>query len=499
MSKLVNLVICGILISGAAAKHVFDLTDVDFDSTLADVDTALVMFYAPWCSHCATMKPQFDKASVILEANNPPVSLARVNCEGGSAQVCGRFSIAGYPTVKIFKNGLEVVDYSGPRTSKGIVKFMKTQVGPISKVSTIEKANALLKKDGVVVFGFGSEDDDLMETLWTVAENFRKFTTTKTVAFAQTSEPAVMEQLGHTEGVVMYRPGYMKSPMEHASILYQGEHTDDTHLEEWVNKNYHGVCGLRTKENLKDFSLPLVVAYFPINYAMDAKGTNYWRNRVLKVAKSHQGWNYAMSHRPDFQEELVEVGIEAGKGNTPVVVATNQKGEKFKMEGDFSVGSFDSFLSAMRDGEVRPYHKSGPIPETQGKVKEVVADNFQELVTNNNNDVLINFYAPWRKLTNKLVYELGEQFQGEDVDILKMDAVSNHVPHPFEAYGNKGVQELPTLYWRSASTTTPERYLGRQKLEDIVKFVVEKTSKKLKNTEPILDANSMPAVKNREL
>lgn len=291
----------------------------------------------------------------------------------------------------------------------------------------------------------------------------------------------------------------MKSALESATIIYKGEDTDDAALEDWVNKNYHGLCGIRTKENLKDFSAPLVVAYFPINYLMDLKGTNYWRNRVLKVAKSHPGWTYAMSNRPDFAEELLEAGIGTGEGTTPRVVATNEKGQKFKLEGDFSVKSFDSFLTNLKSGEVRPYLKSGAVPVSQGKVKEVVADNFQEIVADNQNDVLINFYAPWRKLTNKLVYELGEQFEGEEVDFVKMDAVSNDVPQPFEAYGSKGVQELPTLYWRSAATGTPERYTGRQKLEDIVKFVAEKTSKTLKNTQPILDENSMPIVKNGEL
>ena len=31
-----------------ASASVLDLVDTDFDSKLADIDTALVMFYAPW-------------------------------------------------------------------------------------------------------------------------------------------------------------------------------------------------------------------------------------------------------------------------------------------------------------------------------------------------------------------------------------------------------------------------------------------------------------------
>ena len=32
-----------------------------------------------------------------------------------------------------------------------------------------------------------------------------------------------------------------------------------------------------------DFDNPLVIAYYSVDYTKNPKGTNYWRNRVLKV------------------------------------------------------------------------------------------------------------------------------------------------------------------------------------------------------------------------
>lgn len=49
MAKLLlGVVVAALAFAGIHAEDSIDLTDSDFDSTLATFDTALVMFYAPW-------------------------------------------------------------------------------------------------------------------------------------------------------------------------------------------------------------------------------------------------------------------------------------------------------------------------------------------------------------------------------------------------------------------------------------------------------------------
>lgn len=45
----------------------------------------------------------------------------------------------------------------------------------------------------------------------------------------------------------------------------------------------HGLVGQRKSDNKQEFTNPLVVVYYEIDYVKNPKGTNYWRNRVLKV------------------------------------------------------------------------------------------------------------------------------------------------------------------------------------------------------------------------
>lgn len=61
------------------------------------------MFYAPWCGHCKRLKPEFTKAAKDLAANDPPVHLNKVDCTEGGQATCSRFSVKGYPTLKIFR------------------------------------------------------------------------------------------------------------------------------------------------------------------------------------------------------------------------------------------------------------------------------------------------------------------------------------------------------------------------------------------------------------
>lgn len=60
------------------------------------------------------------------------------------------------------------------------------------------------------------------------------------------------------------------------------------------------------------------------------------------------------------------------------------------------VEALEVFVNDVIEGNLEPYLKSEPIPESQNEpVKIAVAKNFDELVVNNEKDTLIEFYAPW--------------------------------------------------------------------------------------------------------
>lgn len=101
--------------------------------------------------------------------------------------------------------------------------------------------------------------------------------------------------------------------------------------------NSHGLVGHRTVDNAAQFKQPLVVAYFGVDYVKNTKGTNYWRNRILKVAQSFKDeFNFAISNKDDFQQELNEYGLEYISDDKPRVAVRDAKGTKYVMKDAFS-------------------------------------------------------------------------------------------------------------------------------------------------------------------
>lgn len=105
--------------------------------------------------------------------------------------------------------------------------------------------------------------------------------------------------------------------------------------------------------------------------------------------------------------------MEYVSGDKPVVVARDSKNQKFIMKDEFSIEGLTIFVTDVLEGNLEPYLKSEPIPESNdGPVVVAVAKNFDEVVIDNGKDTLVEFYAPWCGHCKKLAPvfdEVGEK------------------------------------------------------------------------------------------
>jgi len=457
----------------ASADYVVDLVDDDFDSKLSTYDTALVMFYAPWCGHCKRLKPEFEKAGSLLFKNDPPVTMVKVDCTEGGKSTCNKFSVQGYPTLKIFKNGEFSSEYNGPREASGIAKYMRSQVGPSAKeLLNVKAAEDFVAKEDVSVVGFFEGNSDLKSSFAKVADKLRE-----SVRFGVSSTKDIAEKYGYTNSIVLFRPKHLNNKFESNVVVYDGSASKEE-ITSWVEKNFHGLVGHRTMDNAEQFKQPLVVAYYGVDYVKNVKGTNYWRNRVLKVAQSFKDFNFGVSNKNDFQQELNEFGLEFINDDKPRVAVRDASGSKYVMTEVFSVDNLEKFLNDVKEGKLEAYMKSEALPDNSGPLKTAVAKNFAEVVIDNDKDTLVEFYAPWcghcKKLT-PIFEEIAETLKGEDVAIVKMDATANDVPASFEVRG------FPTLYWLSKNSKDSHvRYEGGREADDFIKYIAKHATNELK-------------------
>jgi len=77
-----------------------------------------------------------------------------VDCTEAGKEICSKYGVSGYPTLKIFRNGELSQDYDGPREAAGIVQYMKKNAGPSSvELKDVDRLNKKLDGDSILVVG----------------------------------------------------------------------------------------------------------------------------------------------------------------------------------------------------------------------------------------------------------------------------------------------------------------------------------------------------------
>ena len=112
------------------------------------------------------------------------------------------------------------------------------------------------------------------------------------------------------------------------------------------------------------------MAFYNVDYDLDPKGTQYWRNRVMKVGLDFEGKiNLAVGNNKQFAGLLNGElgGDKSATTGKPMVVVLDENDKKFIMEEEFNsdMKSLRTFIESFLAGEVEPFVKSESVPESQ--------------------------------------------------------------------------------------------------------------------------------------
>jgi len=122
---------------------VMKLTSQNFDQFVGGDRPALVKFFAPWCGHCKTLAPVYQKIAVGFPTSK--LVIAEVNTDENK-DLAKRFGIKGLPTLFWYPANVDVTKpekYEGKRDLETITKFLSTKTGLRGNVKAVDGVTEL--------------------------------------------------------------------------------------------------------------------------------------------------------------------------------------------------------------------------------------------------------------------------------------------------------------------------------------------------------------------
>lgn len=455
------------------------LTTKNFEKVTEKAKYALVEFYAPWCGHCKSLKPEYAKAATTLKNYDSSIVVAKVDATI-EEDLAKRFDVSGFPTMKWFVDGKES-DYDGGRQAQDIVQWVKRKTGPpTTEVTSVAALTKVQKDDTFLVLGyfnkFSGNDHKIYEAIAVQSEHSQ-------ANFYKTTDEAVAEKLGIKEA-----PGFAVSrqyePFGIEVISTEGHQT------------FEGAGSLKKK--LSNFlqleKLPAFMVYSPENAGpIFNSGINY---QVVVIApgesfKAGQHlYDLLVEASLKLKGKLVIVAADLHAADSATVVdffGFNTTAEEPQIAGfDAEAGvkySFQDMITASKlitfgkdviSGKAKRLLKSAPDPTEpkEGGVTIVTGNTFDKIVLDPKKDVLLEVYAPWCGYCQEIepkYKELAMAFEKiQSVVIAKMDGTENEHPDAI-------AQGYPTiLFFPAKRDAAPIEYeRSKMTLASFAKFIEE--------------------------
>ena len=440
------------------------LTDSTIEKAINQFENLIIYFYAPWCGHCKTFEPEYQKSSKILKKEN--IYLAKIDSSNNnlSAQ---KYKINGFPSILFFKNGIPF-EFEGARSSRELIIWGRKKAGiPIQLLNTKEDIENFKSNNDICLIYFGN-----------IEEEIKKFSDVSMIIeeypFAIVTNISLINLYSNNNTIVLFK------------------HFDEKKVE---LKNFN-------KKKIIDFiqenALPKVMLFndrsaqyifqkkhpaLILFEEKDSEDWNYYGNIMAQISDKIKGKIVIVM--TDISEGISSrladyVGIKEKDLPLVSILDTRKDFKKYIMKGDINYDNILKFFQDWEQNKLKRALKSEKEPKNNNDiVRVIVGKTFEKEVINNDKDVMLIFYAPWCNHCKEFMPKYEEAANKLKVNdkliFAKIDGSANEVE-------SITISGFPTLFFfpGNKKSEKPIQYNGKRTTEDIIEFIKKYSSNKIK-------------------
>lgn len=430
----------------------------------------MVKFFAPWCGHCKEFAPEYEKVAKKAKELGKPYILADLDATVHK-KAATKENIEGFPTVKLYVNG-KAIDYNGERTKDEVLAFLDKKTGPVStKLETIDDIVSVKdgKRDGNglrCILGTNSENiQKIYEDTARTEDDYMFYHTTPELLvklFPEAKEDSIVLFKNFDEFMVIYK-----------------EKIESAKLQEFLASNSVPLAGDVDLKLIKMVFAPRGRTGVFLFVNPDTENVETLKGELKKAATDLRSPERAFAVadlKTQWGGRVAEVfGIEESTLPQLEVVMMKEDIVRYRLTGQITDANIKQFLEDCDAGKVERFFKSEPEPtDNDGPIRKVVGKTFKREVLDNDDDIMMLFYAPWCghcKKFEPIYEELAKTLsENKKLKLMKIDGAANDVEgHQIEGF--------PTIkFFPGKDKKNPIPYEGERSAADVAKFIKEKAS-----------------------
>lgn len=457
-----NLVVCEGEVEIQTEGGVLVLTQDNFQTAIKENAYVLVEFYAPWCGHCKSLAPEYEKAAAELEKQGSTIKLAKVDATVESS-LAEQFNVRGYPTLKFFRNE-QPIEYNGGRVADEIVSWVTKKTGPPAfELDSVDNAEAFLLNNKVVVVGFfADKESDEAKNFLAVANSVDEY------PFGLASSDDILAKYEATIGsIVLFKQ------FDEGKAVYDGA-SNEADLKKFVHTQSIPLIVEFNHDSAQKIFGGEIKSHLLLFVSKEAGHLEKYAEPAKEVAKKFRSDVLFVTINADEEDHLRILeffGMKKEEVPSMRLIRLEEDMAKYKPENpDLSAENIESFVQAYTEGKLKQHLLSQDLPEDWDKtpVKTLVSTNFDEIALDSTKDVLVEFYAPWCGHCKQLapIYDqLGEKFaESQTIVVAKIDATANELEHT-------KITSFPTIKLYKKGDNEAVDYNGERTLEGFTKFL----------------------------